>query len=304
MRKYGALGGFARQPGGFRPGGTSAAGAPGGDASFSFEDLDLGGLGDMFGSFFDFGRKKQRPTGPQRGEDIEYAVEIPFETAARGGKVNVNLAVTEDCPTCGGNGARPGTTLTTCPECKGKGTITFGQGGFAVNRPCPACMGKGKIPTDPCPDCNGAGRVRRTRQVAVTIPAGVDTGSKIRLTGQGEKGPGGGPPGDLLISVRVQPDHFFEREGLDVVVKVPINIAQATLGSRIRVRTVDGGKVVLRIPPGTQSGMRFRIKGMGVEKQGQRGDQYVQVNVTIPRELDDNERELFERFAEAAELKH
>jgi molecular chaperone DnaJ len=300
MRRFGSLGGFARQPGGSRPGG----GAAGGEASFSFEDLDLGGLGDMFGSFFDFGRRKSRPSGPQRGEDIEYAVEIPFETAARGGKITVNLAVTEDCPTCGGNGAKPGTALSTCPECKGKGTITFGQGGFAVNRPCPVCMGKGKIPTDPCPTCEGSGQVRRNRQVAVTVPAGVDNGSRIRLAGQGEAGPGGGPPGDLLITFRVRPDRFFEREGLDVIATVPINVAQATLGSKIRVRTVDGKKVVLKIPPGTQPGMRFRIKGYGIEKQGRRGDQYVQVTVTIPKDLDERSRELFEEFAEAAGLKH
>jgi molecular chaperone DnaJ len=304
-RKFGGMSGFGfgRQPGAgsARPGPGPAGG---GEGTFSFDDVDVGGLGDIFGSFFDFGRKKGRPSGPQRGEDIEYAVDVPFETAARGGKITVQLTVTEDCATCGGSGARPGTTLNTCPECKGKGTITFGQGGFAVNRPCPACMGKGKIPTDPCPTCQGSGQVRRQRQVAVTVPAGVDTGSKIRMAGQGEKGPGGGQPGDLILTFRVIPDRFFEREGLNVVSSVPINLAQAVLGSRIKVRTVDGTRVVLKIPAGTQPGMRFRIKGYGIEKQGRRGDQYVQVSVAVPKDLDESQRELFASFAEAAGLKH
>ena len=165
-------------------------------------------------------------------------------------------------------------------------------------------MGKGKVPTDPCPTCNGQGQVRRQRQVQVTIPAGVDSGSKIRLAGQGEKGPSGGPPGDLLITVRVQPDSFFKREGLDLVSEVEINLAQAVLGSRMKVRTVDGAKVVLKIPPGTQPGVRFRIKGYGVEKAGRRGDQYVQVNVAIPRELDESQAASFAQFAEAAGLRH
>jgi molecular chaperone DnaJ len=304
-RKFGSLGNFGfggRQPGA----GAQRPGQGGAESTVSFDDLDLGGLGDIFGSFFDFGRggKKARPSGPQRGEDIEYAVEVPFPVAARGGKLAVTLPVTEDCPTCGGTGAKPGTSVVTCAECKGKGQIVFGQGGFAVTRPCPVCMGKGKVPSDPCETCNGQGQIRRQRQVQVTIPAGVDNGSKIRLAGQGEKGPSGGPPGDLLITVRVAADAFFEREGLDLVCTVPINVAQAMLGSRIKVRTVDGTKVVLRIPPGTQSGVRFRIKGYGVEKAGRRGDQYVQVNVAIPKELGERERELFTQFAEAAELRH
>ncbi len=310
MRKFGAFGGVGGMGGfgrgaGARPGPSAGAGAPPG--GFSFEDLgDVGGLGDLFGSIFEFGRRRggARPAGPQRGENVEYAVEIPFEVAVRGGKRTITVPITEDCPTCHGSGARPGTDLTTCPECKGRGTITFGQGGFAVSRPCPACYGKGKIPTDPCPTCAGQGQVRHQRQIQVTIPAGVDTGSKIRLPGQGEKGAAGGPAGDLIATFRVLPDHFFTREGLDIHCTVPINVAQATLGSRIRVRTVDGKRVVLRIPAGTQSGTRFRIKGQGVEKGGERGDQFVRVNVTVPEKLDERERKLMEEFAEAAGLRY
>jgi len=309
MRKLGAFGGL----GGFRPGGTrpGAPGQPGAPASFSFEDLDLGGLGDMFSSIFDFGKRGRpgaagagtRPGGPQRGENIEYQVEVPFKTAARGGTVTVTLPVTEECPVCGGTGGKPGTPIITCPECHGAGTITFGQGGFGVTRPCPNCMGRGKVPQDPCDNCHGRGQVREQKTVNVAVPAGVDNGSRIRITGQGEKGAGGGPAGDLMLSFHVTPDRFFTREGLDVHVSVPINLAQAVLGSRIKVRTVDGN-VVLRIPPGTQNGTKFRIKGQGVEKGGRRGDQYVKVEVGVPENLSDEQRQEFERFAETVGLKH
>lgn len=306
MRKYGAFAGMsgARSGrGGFTPGGAGAgtAGAAGG---FSFEDLGgLGGLGDLFSSIFDVGKRRTRAQGPQRGQTIEYAVEIPFELAARGGKLPITVPVTETCPTCHGSGSAPGTTPITCPECRGAGTVTFGQGGFAVTRPCPQCLGKGTVPTQPCPTCQGQGQLREQKQIQVTVPAGVDTGSKLRLTGQGEPGAGGGSRGDLILTFRVQPHRFFTREGLDLHCSVPINVAQATLGSRVRVRTVDGKHVVLRIPPGTQSGTRFRIKGQGVEKGGTRGDQYVQVKITVPERLDEEEERLMRQFAEAAEMK-
>lgn len=304
MRRYGAFGaggpGFGRGTGAQRGAGAGAADAGG----FSFENLgDVGGLGDLFGSIFDVGRRRGRARGPARGENVEYAVEVPFEMAVRGGKLPITVPVTEDCPTCGGSGAKPGTSVTQCPECNGTGTVVFGQGGFAVTRPCPMCRGRGTIPSDPCPTCNGNGKVRRERQIQVNVPAGVDTGSKLRLAGQGEAGGGGGAPGDLILTFRVQPDRFFTREGLDLVCTVPINVAQAMLGSRIRVRTVDG-KVDLRIPSGTQSGTRFRIRGKGVEKAGRRGDQYVRVQVTVPGELDPREQELLREFADSAGLKY
>ncbi|HEV7587084.1 MAG TPA: molecular chaperone DnaJ [Longimicrobium sp.] len=306
MRRFGGgLGGF--RPGGARPG--TAQGQAGG--GFSFDDVEIGGLGDIFGSIFDFGKRRGgagtsggRQAGPQRGDSIEYEVEIPFKTAARGGTITVSLPVTEDCPVCAGTGAKPGTPVITCPECHGEGTITFGQGGFGVTRPCPNCMGRGRVPQDPCSACGGTGQVRRQKTVNVTIPPGVDNGSKVRIAGQGEKGAGGGPPGDLLINVRVVPDRFFQREGLDLVSEVPINLAQAVLGSKIKVRTVDGKSVVLRVPPGTQSGTRFRIKGQGVEKGGRRGDQFVKVEVGVPETLTDEQRKQFEDFAANAGLRH
>lgn len=308
MRKYGSFGGFGgpsargRGPAGARGPASGGTGATGG---FSFEDLSGGGIGDIFSSIFDLGKRRgaSRAQGPERGQTIEYAVEVPFTMAARGGKLTITVPVTEICHTCAGSGAAPGTSPTTCPECRGSGSVTFGQGGFAVSRPCPACYGRGTIPTDPCPTCHGQGQLRQQKQIQITVPAGVDTGSKLRLSGQGEPGAAGGARGDLILTFRVQSHRFFSREGLDVHCVVPINVAQATLGSRIRVRTVDGKQVVLRVPPGTQSGTRFRIKGQGVEKDGQRGDQFVRVNVTVPDKLSEEEESLMREFASAANLK-
>ena len=299
---FGAFGGG--QPG--RPG--AGAGAPGAGVHFDFGDLsDIGGLGDIFSTIFNRGAAKGgkgRARGPQRGQDVEYVTEIPFATAARGGKIAITVPVTEECATCGGSGNAPGTQPRTCPECAGTGTISFGQGGFAVNRPCPMCYGRGTIPTTPCPTCGGTGQVREERQLMLSVPPGVDSGAKLRLSGQGERGPGGGPAGDLIVNFRVKPDSFFRRDGLDLYCTVPINVAQATLGSKIRVRTVDGKKVALKVPPGTQSGTRFRIPGQGVEKAGRRGDQYVQVKITVPGELTEQEQTLMRDFARAANLKY
>ena len=235
---------------------------------------------------------------------MEYVVEIPFATAARGGKINISVPVTDDCATCNGSGNAPGSKPKTCTECGGSGSISFGQGGFAVSRPCPACLGRGQVPTQPCAVCRGTGQVREQRQILLSVPSGVDTGSKLRLSGQGERAAAGAPPGDLLITFRVEPDRFFRRDGLDVHCTVPINIAQAMLGSKIRVRTVDERKVALRIPAGTQSGTRFRIPQQGIEKGGRRGDQYVQVKIEVPDQLDADQTELVREFARAANLKY
>jgi molecular chaperone DnaJ len=222
----------------------------------------------------------------------------------RGGKVTVNVPVTEECATCDGSGAAPGSTLETCPQCDGRGSVSFGQGGFSVNRPCPECMGRGQTPSDPCRVCRGQGQVRSRRKLKVDIPAGVRDGSKVRISGQGERGPGGGPSGDLIIRVRVKDDPFFEREGLNLVCEVPINLAQALLGSRIKVRTVEGKKVVLRIPPGTQTGTSFRVRGQGVQKGDRRGDQLVRVKIQVPEELGEEGREAAEDLAEAEGMRY
>jgi molecular chaperone DnaJ len=298
--------------GGGRPGGAGAgAGAAGGAQGhgFSFEDLgDLGGLGDIFSTIFDRSgrRRQQRGAGgaAAKGRDVEYVVDISFPLAARGGRIQLSVPMTDDCAVCNATGAAPGTKLQLCQECSGTGTVQFGQGGFAVSRPCPACLGRGQLPAVPCSACNGTGQVREQRQIALNVPSGVDTGSKLRLSGQGEKGTAGAPAGDLLVTFRVQPHHFFRREGLDLHCTVPINMAQATLGSKIRVKTVDDRKVALRIPPGTQSGTRFRIAGQGIEKAGHRGDQYVQVKIEVPEQLSPEQEHLMKEFAEAAGLRY
>ena len=284
----------------------------GSEQGFSFDDLQggFGNISDLFSSLFDLGGRRAggaggpRAAGRARGQDVEHVVEIPFLTAVRGGKVSVDLAITEDCATCGGDGAAPGTSKRRCGECGGSGTVSFGQGGFAVKRPCPACFGTGQIPETPCPSCGGRGVVRQRRTIQIAVPAGVDTGSKVRLSGQGERGRDGGPPGDLIITFKVQPHRFFRREGLDIHVTVPINIVQATLGSKVRVRTVGGKKVVLRLPAGTQSGTKFRIRGQGVRKGDRVGDQFVEVVVSVPEKLSDEEQAAMEQFAEASGLKH
>ncbi len=301
MRRLGAFGGFSPGARGPRP--SSGAHVPPG--GFKFEDLDLGGLGgfgDIFSSMF--GGSGKRSRGPERGQDVERALDVPFRIAATGGKVPVELEVTEECETCHGSGGAPGSKFTTCPECGGRGTISFGQGGFAVQRPCPQCLGRGQVPGERCATCGGAGEIRARRKVLITVPAGADTGTRIRLKGQGGRGARDGPPGDLLITIQVAPDRFYAREGLDLVAKVPINIAQATLGSKVGVRTLNGRKVAIRIPAGTPSGKRFRVKGQGITKDDAQGDLIVQVEVTVPDKLTPEQEKMMREFAEAGGLKY
>ena len=302
MRKLGAFN-FRGAHGG-PSGGGFAGGAPGG-SGFSFEDL--GGLGDIFSSIFDRGRRagtREGQSGPHRGEDVEYLVEISFRTGVRGGKISISVPITEECVTCSGSGARPGSGLRTCAECAGAGTVSFGQGGFAVNRPCPACLGRGQVPESPCLSCAGSGTVRQQCKLQVSVPEGTETGSKLRLSGQGERGRLGGEPGDLILTFQVKPHRFFRQEGSDIHVSVPINVAQAVLGSKIRVKTIDGRHVVLRIPPGTQNGTKFRIRGQGVARKEKRGDQFVEVKVEVPEAVSDEGKERMREFAEASELRY
>lgn len=297
MRRLGSFGGF-----GGRSGGGFGARGP---TTINLEDLDLGGLGglgDLFSSMFGAGRARQR--GPARGETIETVMEIPFRTAVLGGKVPIDLEVIEECQTCSGTGGAPGATMKVCPECNGRGVLSFGQGGFSVNRTCPRCLGKGQIPSQPCPTCSGAGEVRTRKKVLITVPAGADTGTKIRLKEQGGRGEKGGPPGDLVITFHVSPDRFYKRDGLDLHAIIPINIAQATLGSKVSVRTVDGKKITIRIPPGTASGKRFRVRGQGVQKGSQRGDMILEVRIAVPEQLSEEQKKMMEEFAEAGGMKY
>jgi molecular chaperone DnaJ len=311
MRRLGAFGGFgggggARQRSGGSPG--AGAGAPGGgQGGFRFQDFDiggLGGLGDIFSSMFGDGAQRPRQREEERGQTVETTLEVPFRTAALGGKVSVELEVNEECGTCGGNGAAQGATFRTCPECNGRGSVSFGQGGFAVTRPCPMCLGRGQVPSERCATCNGTGEVRTKKKVVITVPPGTDTGSKIRLKGQGGRGSRGAPAGDLIINFQVQADRFYKREGLDVIATVPLNIAQATLGSKIQVKTLDGKRVTIKIPPGTSAGRRFRVNGQGIEKDSQRGALIIETTVEVPEKLTEEQEKAMKDFAEAGGLKY
>ena len=314
MRRLGAFdGGFGGYSGGRSragsAGGFGGAGARGGGQTINFQDFDiggLGGLGDLFSSMFGGGEARQgsRPRGPERGQTVEATLDIPFRTAARGGKVPIELEVSEECSTCHGTGAAPGAQLMICPECNGRGVISFGQGSFAVNRTCPVCLGKGQVPTEPCPTCHGSGEVRVRRKVLINVPPGVDTGSKIRLKGQGGKGSANGPPGDLVITFNVLSDKFYRRDGLDVIATVPLNIAQATLGTKISVRTLDGKKVAIKIPPGTPSGKRFRVRGQGIQKGDKKGDLIVEVSIAVPEKLSEEQERMMKEFAESGGMKY
>ena len=293
LRRYGAFaGGFGGGSGPTaRRGGTRGAPPDSGD----FDISDLGGLGDIFSSIFGRGGRGKEA----EPEETETEVTIPFRTAALGGTVPITLSMPEVCPTCGGSGGAKGATISTCPECKGRGTVSFGQGGFAVNRPCPVCRGKGTVPSQRCPTCQGSGELRVEKRINVEVPAGVEDGARLRLKNQGPKG-----RGDLMVQIRIAPDRFFRREGLDLIGVVPINLAQALLGSRIKVKTLDDKRVVLRIPSGTQHGQKFRIPGHGIEKNGRHGDMYVEAHVAIPEKLSPEEQEAMKSFAEKAGLKY
>ncbi len=325
MRRLGAFSGY---PGASasrsRPGGRtgSAGGAPRGGAggashgfgtdggNLRYENFDvggLGGLGDLFSSMFGNGARASgggRSREPERGETVESTIEVPFRTAALGGKVPIELEVNEPCPTCHGSGGAPGAAFSTCTECGGRGIVSIGQGGFAVNRPCPVCLGRGQVPSQQCPTCHGVGEVRNRRKVLIAVPAGSDIGSRIRLRGQGGKGSDNAPSGDLVITLQVASDRFFRREGLDIIATVPLNIAQATLGSRISVRTLEGKKVALKIPAGTASGKRFRVRSQGIEKDGQRGDLIVEVTIDVPTSLTEDQERMMREFAAAGGLKY
>lgn len=312
MRRLGAFGDFVRRPGGGATGGFRSAGPrpgarPGGGTPPKFEEFDIGGfggLGDLFSSMFGGGAQRQKAHEPERGQSIETTLEVPFRVAAVGGKVPVELEVNEECASCSGSGAAKGAKVASCPECGGRGSISFGQGGFAVSRPCPMCLGKGSVASEKCHTCEGLGEKRQRKKVLITVPSGTDTDAKIRLKGQGGRGVRGGAPGDLVITFKVEPDKFFSRDGLDLIAHVPVNVVQATLGSKVSVKTLDEKKVTIAIPAGTPSLKRFRVRGQGIEKDGKKGDLLVEVRVDAPQELSDEARAAMEAFAAKAGLKY
>lgn len=279
--------------GGF--GGAGGFGGFGGSGMEDIFDMFFGGQGGRSG-----GRAK---TGPQRGADLRFDLEISFEEAAFGMEKEINLYRDEHCDHCHGEGAEPGSKVETCPECNGSGYVRFTQNtmfGQMVNeRPCSRCKGEGKIISEPCKECHGRGTVKRNKKLKVKIPAGVDNGSRLRVAGEGEAGAKGGPSGDLYVYLYVKPHKFFERDGTTVLCEVPINIVQATLGADIKVPTLDG-HVTMKIPEGTQPGKVMRIKGKGIPslRNSSRGDQLVRIKVVVPTKLSDKQKDALRKFAD------
>ncbi len=275
-----------------------------GGAGFDFSGF--GGLDDIFEMMFGggFGGRQRRPRGPERGADLSYELDIDFEDAVFGKEVELEIPRTETCDVCGGSGAEPGTHPTTCPQCHGTGQVQFAQhtpfGRIMTSRTCDRCGGTGSYVEHPCTACHGRGQVRRLRRVKVKVPAGVNDGTRLRLSGEGEGGLRGGPPGDLYVYMRVRPHPEFKRDGLNLLREATISFPQAALGGEIRVKTLDNKNVTLTIPEGTQSGTVLRIRGHGVPRLGstQRGDLLVRVIVETPRKLTAKQRELLVALAE------
>lgn len=298
VRKMGPIGGFAG-PGGPGPG-FGAGPAAGGPGGFTFEG-DIGGLGDLLGGLFGRGGRRGSPgraTGPRKGDDLEAELHLSFEDAAHGVTTTVNLTSDAPCSACHGSGAKPGTVPHTCPTCGGRGVLDDNQGMFSFSQPCPTCGGRGQVIDEPCPVCHGTGAERRRREVKVRVPAGVHDGARIRLKGRGGPGRNGGPPGDLYVVVHVAPHDRFGIDGRNLTLEVPITFPEAALGADIRVPTLDGGGVTLRIPPGTKPGRTFRVKGRGIATAKGTGDLLVTVEVAVPRKLSKDERKALETYAD------
>jgi molecular chaperone DnaJ len=275
----------------------SAAGAGFDPTVFTgFEDI-LGGLGDVFGFGDIFGGARRRG-GPQRGADLRYDLEISFEEAAKGLETSIQIPRQETCDTCSGSGAAPGSHPTTCPQCQGRGQLRYQQGFFTVARTCGQCRGTGSIIGKPCHACRGNGRIEKERKLTVRIPAGIATGQRLRLSGEGEAGPGGGPAGDLYVVIHVQEHPFFQREGNDLYCEIPLNFPTLALGGSITIPTLEGSES-FNVPEGTQSGMTFRVRGRGmadVSGRG-RGDLMITVKGITPKKLTREQRKLLEQLA-------
>ncbi len=266
----------------------------------------FGGFEDIFSSFFGGGGARRRdPNAPRQGADLQYTMSISFEDAVFGKETTIEIPKEENCDTCHGNGAKPGTKAETCSHCSGTGQVSVEQNtpfGRIVNRTtCRHCGGTGKFIPHKCSTCSGTGKVNKRKKINVKIPAGIDDGQQLRVSGQGEPGVNGGPAGDLYVVFHVKQHEFFERDGDDVYCEVPLNFAQAALGDEIQVPTLYG-KVQLKIPAGTQSGAKFRLKGKGIKNvrgYGQ-GDQHIIIKIITPKKLSEKQKQLLREFAEAS----
>ncbi len=289
--------------------GHAAAGGPGG---FDFQGFGGGSasindiFGDIFGDLFGAQASGRTRTGKRRsggkpGDDLRTSVDITFEEAAFGCEKVMAIPKSVQCDTCTGTGAKAGTQPETCSQCGGHGEVSFQQGFFAITRPCSRCSGSGQTIAHPCLTCSGTGQIKKRSQIAVKIPAGVDTGQRLKLTSEGEAGERGGPPGDLYVSIHILPHDFFTRDEFDVICEVPVTFTHAALGAEIEVPTLEG-KVKLKIPPGTQSHKILRLKNKGLARLGSygRGDQLVKIIVEVPSKLTTEQRELLKRFEETS----
>jgi molecular chaperone DnaJ len=275
----------------FEHGGAPGAAGGFGDVASAFADIfdDLFGMG---------GGRRGRAGGRERGADLRYNMEISLEEAYSGKTAQVRIPTSVTCEACSGSGAKAGTRPKACPACGGQGRILHAQGFFTLERTCPNCQGRGQVISNPCPSCSGSGRVTRERALSVNIPPGVEDGTRIRLSGEGEAGIRGGPAGDLYIFLSLGAHPFFQREGADLHCRVPISMVTASLGGEFEVPTIDGGNTRVKVPEGTQSGRRLRLqgKGMPVLRSKQTGDMYVQVLVETPQKLTKRQRELLAEF--------
>lgn len=288
-------------------GSAGFGGAGAGGFSGGFSNFDFGDIGDIFSSFFGGGASSgssSRRNGPIRGEDIAYRITLSFEEAAFGCKKDISYNRIEKCSDCGGSGAEKGTSAETCPQCHGTGQIRVTQktmlGMMQTTRPCDACRGTGKIIKTPCKNCNGKGYVKVTKKLSISIPAGIDDGERVGVTGQGNEGRNGGSAGDLVIVVNVRPHSIFKRDGYNLYCEVPITYAEAALGAELSIPTLEGD-VKYTIPEGTQTGTRFTIRGSGIQipRSQRKGDLIFTVNVEVPKNLNENQKDLLRQFAES-----
>jgi len=291
----------------FEQGGGGAGGGYGGFGGFDFTGADMGDIfGDIFGDLFGGGRSARgRNNGPMRGANLRTGIRITFEEAIFGCKKEIELTLKDECQTCHGSGAKPGTTPVTCPKCNGKGRIVYTQqslfGQMQNVQTCPDCQGTGKIIKEKCPDCYGTGYTASKKRIEVTVPAGIDNGQSIRIPGKGEPGVNGGERGDLLVEVTVSRHPIFKRTETTIYSTVPISFATAALGGTIRIKTVDGD-VEYEVKPGTQTDTKVRLRGKGVpmiRNKSIRGDHYVTLVITVPEKLNEEQKEALRRFDDA-----
>ena len=273
--------------------GSAGQGGFGGGGQGNFSDV----FGDVFGDIFGGGGRGGRRSGPQRGSDLKYNLELNLEQAVKGAEVKIRVPALVECDVCDGAGTKSGSKPTTCNTCHGQGQVRMQQGFFSVQQACPTCQGQGSIIKDPCNSCHGQGVKEETKTLNVKVPAGVDNGDRIRLTGEGEAGPHGGPRGDLYVETHIKPHDIFERDGRNLYCDVPISIADAALGGEIEVPTLDG-RVNLKIPAETQSGKLFRLRGKGVVpvRGGAQGDLLCRVMVETPVKLTEHQKKILKEF--------